>query len=527
MPESGEEMVRKYGAAVKVFILLGAAALLAALWLGAVLDNTGQFLGVPVLDEGQWNQLRQECLDTEPFDGEALLWQGASAPYDIHMDMLLLSQNASHSRWEGTLTPAQEGIQLFFLENPDMGRKKYCVWENISFQLAVVRDGTWMQTNVLFSGLPVISLKGEADDTLAEFLLFDPRKQSGKGAVVSSSCRFHKRGSSSVNADDPSLRLTLTKKDGSQNKVNLLGIRDDEDWILNSFYADFSRLREKIAYDLWEDIANLEQKKVASSSVTYVEVIWNQEYRGLYGLMPRLDAKQLAMDDGLIYKMRTWGYAGEEQFANAIGTDSLYDENGALAVTLKYPKEKGTWEPLQAYYQYVMQDDPSLMAKEKLSVSVSNAIAHSLYGTFLQAQDNTWKNIYLAYYPDGQGGYTIYQSPWDVDMTMGICYEGTDEDLVTPRSLGTGTLIYQKLYEEDPKGIQALAEDKWQLWKRSGITANRLCRRIDDELDYLARSGVLIRDMQRWGCTDHVYSAELLKGWIRAQFDQMDAKYGK
>lgn len=76
-----------------------------------------------------------------------------------------------------------------------------------------------------------------------------------------------------------------------------MGIRNDDDWILNSLYADNTRLRDKLCMDLWQETGAYDNPygKNFGMQGEYVEVLINDSYTGLYLLTHPIDRKQLGL----------------------------------------------------------------------------------------------------------------------------------------------------------------------------------------------------------------------------------------
>lgn len=55
--------------------------------------------------------------------------------------------------------------------------------------------------------------------------------------------------------------LKRDKEDGTFEKCNknLLGLRDDDDWILNALYADNTQIRDQLCVDLWNEVGAKDQ----------------------------------------------------------------------------------------------------------------------------------------------------------------------------------------------------------------------------------------------------------------------------
>ena len=71
----------------------------------------------------------------------------------------------------------------------------------------------------------------------------------------------------------------LITKDLAKNDLSLLGLRSDDDWKLNAFYTDRSRVREAVAIAMWDELAqNTESPYDTGTKMEYMELIIDEEY---------------------------------------------------------------------------------------------------------------------------------------------------------------------------------------------------------------------------------------------------------
>ena len=91
------------------------------------------------------------------------------------------------------------------------------------------------------------------------------------------------RGSSSQSLPKKPYGLTTLKTDNaSNNNVSILGMPDENDWILNSIAYDPSLIRNYLSYDLSRSTGNY------AARGKYCEVVINGDYKGLYIFMEKL-----------------------------------------------------------------------------------------------------------------------------------------------------------------------------------------------------------------------------------------------
>jgi len=91
------------------------------------------------------------------------------------------------------------------------------------------------------------------------------------------------RGSSSqVLNKKPYGFTTLLADDESNNNVSLLGMPSENDWVLNSLAYDPSMIRDYLSYTLAANMGNYAPR------VKYIEVIVNDDYKGVYILTEKI-----------------------------------------------------------------------------------------------------------------------------------------------------------------------------------------------------------------------------------------------
>ncbi|MBD3255502.1 MAG: hypothetical protein GF383_10435 [Candidatus Lokiarchaeota archaeon] len=79
-------------------------------------------------------------------------------------------------------------------------------------------------------------------------------------------------------------------------RTALLGMREDDDWILFAMYLDFPRTRIKLSFDLWRDLLPKNPTAILPDS-RYVKLYINGNFEGLYLLAERNDRLLFNLDD--------------------------------------------------------------------------------------------------------------------------------------------------------------------------------------------------------------------------------------
>ena len=80
------------------------------------------------------------------------------------------------------------------------------------------------------------------------------------------------------------------------NPISLAGMREDDDWHLFALYMDLTRMRIKLAMDLWNALYTTDQTAILPHS-EYVLLYLNGEFLGLYLLAEKNDRRLFGLDD--------------------------------------------------------------------------------------------------------------------------------------------------------------------------------------------------------------------------------------
>ena len=157
-----------------------------------------------------------------------------------------------------------------------------------------------------FTGLPIINIQANEEfstlDTLVYSEIIDPYyDERNSEQYIQTNANMHIRGKTSREYDKNSFKYELIKENGENRKKNLLGMRKDDDWVLDALYCDPSKIRNVLCCDLWNEINSVGITKDYDIDLEceFVEVFINNNYSGIYVLKEPVDAKQVGIEDDL------------------------------------------------------------------------------------------------------------------------------------------------------------------------------------------------------------------------------------
>ncbi len=454
-----------------------------------------------------------------------ITFNGYNIGYDVGQNMLLIPQKINEKFFEGKLVTEEE---LVFLDDVSWKNKAEALRSNQVFRLYRITDTQYWMYNVYFTGLPVASIDSNHPE---EELTTVTQERNGKVWLYdqyrdglrfqASDCFFHVRGASSIIFPKKSYRLGLVN-----NKLSFLGMRKDDDWILNSLYDDEGLIHNKLSFDLWQQIAS-SNSVTGDEGVTmeYLELFLDNTYIGVFGLSERVDKKELDLNG----KDKLYKGVGTTE----VGKDDFYIElkEGMNPVfEIKYPEEikEEDWEPLKQWY-YNIKNSKNITLEEGYSLlNVENAIDYLLYNLYICNDDNILKNIY--YWADYQenGSYKMIKIPWDLGITWGNVWTDNHKFHVNQYDPETVNIVRNwtddmfNFYNSNPKEVGILIQDRWKDLRKEIITVENIFQLLDQELSYLHSSGARIREELFWGSREEYWKDEYLYEYAEKKILTMD-----
>lgn len=464
------------------------------------------FMGMKIVDQEEFDAIIQSGtpLKEEP---PVMYWNQAVC-YDKESDTYYVSQTLEALEFEGELMVSD--CETYILEDTMFEKKAEAIEQAHVFQIAAVSEEGIASYKVVFSGMPTIRLdrikrpvhaqKGESYGTIT---VFEPGAELEK--AQSCYVSWNPRGNTALNYDKKGYKVNLYNEDWVSEKRTFLGLRKDNDWILNAMYTDSTKVREKLAMDIWEIISESNYEiNEGGSHMEYVEVFIDDQYRGLYGLSEPLDAKQLELDeDDILYKIV------KDQYMPVSYELERKEYNVVESVELIYPKEMNAsmWKPLADFLWFFSEGKVWEDAQPEdvyYHTKLSNVADRQIFDQLIYHMDARLKNEYfVARYSDND--YDLILIPWDYNLSFGDCWV---EDTITNTcfSLKRSSKLFDnpkndlwKYYDE------YLAEEyydyldaRWKELQELGLTEEELVKRLKEYSNYLAASGALQRDSVKW-----------------------------
>lgn len=382
---------------------------------------------------------------------------------------------------------------------------------NKSYKLIVqYKVDTNILYNLIFITLPTVQIFTETEivdepKTIGKLILNNPYYQNDHeySREIRSLIGIEIRGNIYLGRPKSSYGIELwTDEFGTENKdISLLGLREDDDWILDAMYGDLMRMKNRIAFQIWNsmtELCYLEKEPDAFCGIhgEFVEVFVNNEYQGVYSLNEKLDRKQLKLKKftnttrGLLYKGEEWGNK-VTSFYHYMDTTSDITWDGW---ELQYPKpdQQILWAPLYDLTKFVVEsDDNDFKNNIGQYIDMNNAIDYYLFINYIMAMDNMGKNTFLARYDINDVFFIV---PWDMDCSFGRYLDATD---IGYKHILTNNL-FGRLLEVNPDDYKLRLKERWKLLIKNELAFDNVISQFEVYSKKFAGSGVIERENRKW-----------------------------
>ena len=481
---------------------------------------------------------------------------GRSVIYDKVSDTYMVSipENAFGTDYEASIAlDATAGWSNLSIEGTDIADNYTFkqVEGNKIYKIHAQEGDKEINTQLTFTFLPLLVMEGTFgyDYAQGNISLLSP----DEAEPTNSFAKVKWRGGSTNTADKHkrNYKIKTLNEKGKKQEISLLGMREDNNWILDAGQIDLFRLRNRIATEIWNDFATkpyyASKEPKAKSGVTgkVVEVILNNEYRGIYSLTEAMDRKELKLkkyDDknqefhGHLWKVSSWDKA---QFWEI---DKDYDNTQETwhAFETKYPDIEDVnptdYSPLYEAIDFVVNSNDETFKKEVGDYfDIPVLIDYQLFQETLKPVDNNGKNMYWGIY-DVAESQKLTLAIWDLDASVGQdwhCSTPLHPDYVLPNTdLGVkdGFNLYHRLSSLNVDNYNEKVTSRYQELRKTYFSEDNLISRYQGYYDMLVKSGAASREECKWSKDSDIggyplnfkSEIEYIKNWIINRLNYLD-----
>jgi len=461
------------------------------------------------------------------------------SPVSLSVDLYLGNQKLIYDNDDNTFyysfTEGENYYDLpLFLEHSTpfrkavLGDKVSVKYIEASSSLVMYNKHSYSISNIVFTPLPIINIGISAETFAANQLgetyaieeyapgtmyLYDNRTDyDGADRSINAYIKIHTRGGTTLTAPQKSYRISLHEESDSFDKTiksNLLGIRNDDDFILYAPYSDYEKVRNVFSMNLWHDMAYQHNLWNVPNSNCYkfVEVFFNGRYHGLYALGHPLDNKTFGIAEGEdLFKKTNWSPSEISQGMTYVELEGGGGFNWMPGYEQKAGEAFDTMHDL--YMNLAYSGDAELI---KQSIDYENAIDLWLFLKITQGIDNIYysnvKNLYVAVKEssDGYQGHRLLFCPWDMDQSWGNRFvDGQGANGITSYEMTPDfdlpiewtPVYYLQLLE--PEATNADIKARYYELRQSVLSDDNLKDLISEYEAEIYDSGAFERTMNRW-----------------------------
>lgn len=393
----------------------------------------------------------------------------------------------------------------------------------------IYENGDSIDFDLQYTLLPIVSIEHfekeivDEPKILAKFTLSDPEKCCTNNEF----CGIELRGASAQSTPKHSYGFKLySDYEGNSNKsISLLNIRKNDNWILDGIYSDKSCARNRVSFDLWNQIqrdSHQRGRNILFSSVEgkYVELFINNKYQGAYAISQKVDAVTLGFSDsifgGYIYKCENWNQTSK--FLET--SDTIDSELTWKGWEQKYPTNTPTciWKPLYNLTNFVVESSDKIFCENVSEyIEIDQFIDFVILVNMIKGYDNVGQNLILA---SLAGKNSFYFCPWDMDATWGRDWDSSLKDekgIVLFK-------IYDRFLETNPDNFKQRLTQRWNELRNEILTSKNINQLYNNYYLRLNSSSAAKREQEIWtdSYPDPEWEKQYIEDWVEKRLTVLD-----
>ena len=473
---------------------------------------------------------------------------GRPVVYDSESNTMMVSipQENFGSSYRARIT-LSEGWSSLKINGSSVG--EYYTFSSVeggkTYSLTVKNPQKFVVTSkITFTFLPILELQGDFGYDYQEgtVSLYMPG-----GEVSTEMTGVLKWRGGSTNGEGKHKRNYKIKFSEDQRFFNL---RKDNKWILDAGQVDLFRLRNRVATELWLQMARKPyysaEEPEARSGVRgeVVELVLNNEYRGIYCLTEAMDRKQMKLkkyDDatgaihGGLWKSTDW------LNSTMYRTLSFYDNRSPewQSFEVKYPKlddvEETDYSTLYNAISFVAtSSDANFKAHVAEYFDMPVIIDYYIFVYVMAAMDNTGKNMYWAVY-DKEKDKRLTPAVWDLDGTVGAKWlnhwvRGSYGSSSPEYDMKPGMYLYERLIKLNACDFNTLVTQRYKELRKTVLSTDNLVSLYTNYFDRIWKSGAAQRETAVWSedtdidgeTLDFEYEIYYISYWLVRRLKYLD-----
>lgn len=485
-----------------------------------------------VIDTAESESMLSEMRETEDLlkAGRCgLFFDGFEAAYDRESGIFYISQPLSEESWQGDLRPY--GAELYVLRDDYTDKLSEAVRDGHVFEAMLCGNEEYQKIGIVLTGMPVVKIDTEREETreypiedidnyvfnsetryYGDITVFQSGisalegQEKGTGSeyqILQRKVCYHERGQNSALFGKKSYAIKFLNHKEKSVAEPVFGMQRSADWKLLAMYSDPNKIRDKVSMELWKEIAEREKDfNERGPEMEYCEVILDNEYMGLYGMMLPVNENTLELGvNDVLYKIMDW-YMPENADIQA-SVDQNYEV--CYPIRIRYPEKDGStekiWEPIREYFscKYWNLDFKSY---SKMSY-VENLADYYIFIQTVAGFDNYLKNTYISALDiENEDGYKMVTIPWDLNYTFGNCYSYDPERNYTEFNADAKVdyvePVLEQLFRSSLDGEAEVLKERWDRYRSDILSTEHITELLRENMDYIQGTGAFSRDTEKW-----------------------------
>jgi len=339
---------------------------------------------------------------------------------------------------------------------------------------------------------------------------------------------------------------------GANNNVSLLGLPEENDWVLYAPYLDKSLIRNVLSYQLFEEMGHY------SPRTRFVEVVLNNDYQGVYILTEKIKRDKNRVDMATLlpgdisgdeltggYLLRIDKLSGmppSDYWVSQVGPPY----SGYEPVTYSYfdPKSEELNATQKNYIQDYMYAFESALVQNDFKdpargyrsyLDIPSFLDLTILNEFAKDVDAFRLSHYFYKQKDSDGGKIVTGPPWDYNLTYGNSNFTTDMHETYNWIYTNDITIYWWNRVMEDAWFRNQLRCRWDELRTTVLSNEHLHGIIDSTLTVMDES--ISRNFRRWpilgvyvwpnSYVGQTYSDEewFLRNWIDERLEWMDARW--
>ena len=363
------------------------------------------------------------------------------------------------------------------------------------------------------------------------------------------------RGQSTQMFPKKSYSLELRNETGSDTSASLLGMPEEEDWVLYAPYSDKTLMRNALTFHLGSKMGEWQPRN------HFCEVYLNGDYIGIYALTEnikrdknRVDINKLKPDE-ISGDDLTGGYILKSDRTNGLGPDEYftiipakrYHNEVDYKISYVYPASEEMNSEQKVYIKKFFTDAENSINGDQFSDPVKGFRKYLDIKSFVDFQiiqeltnnvDGYRLSSYFFKDKDSRGGKLHAGPLWDFDL----CYGNED---YTDFNLETDIWLYTKFADEyggrfhwwarlmEDLSYRSVFINRWKELRKNAFSTDSIMMFIDNSISYLGEA--IDRNYEKWPVIgEYVWpnyyigetfedEVNYLKSWITERVTWIDA----